>query len=85
MEFTDIHDLSVDYLLGRLIESQHAAIAAVEACVAGLARQPAALALGQEILGNLRGHLENFQAAARSLAARPASVAPRPSPLASSS
>lgn len=69
-QFTDVHDLSVGYLLGRLIDAHRADIAEVEACLDALAGDPAALALGQEILGNLRGHLENLQSAAKSQAAK---------------
>ena len=58
MEFTDLHFLSLDFLIKELIGYQVQDVAAIENCAARLARDPAALALAQEILGSERAHLE---------------------------
>ena len=58
MEFTAIHDLSLDFLLQKVIERQRRDLAAIERCAADLAGAPSLHALAEEILGNARGHLE---------------------------
>jgi hypothetical protein len=69
MEFTDLHFLSLDYLMGRLLESQRQAVAEIEQCVRRLQADPQALALAQEVLGSQRAHLEMFEACLRTTAA----------------
>lgn len=61
IEYADVHDLSLDFLIGELIESQRRDIAAIERCVHALARDRAAKALAEEVLGNARGHLESLE------------------------
>jgi hypothetical protein len=59
MTFTDLHDLSVDYVLKELIEAQRRDVAAIEECVAATGGDP----LAQEALGAAKGHLETLQEA----------------------
>lgn len=61
IQYADVHDLSLDFLIGELIESQRRDIKAIEACVDKLARDRAAKALAEEALGNARGHLESLE------------------------
>lgn len=61
IEYADVHDLSLDYMVGELIESQHRNIAAIGRCVTALGRDRAARALAEEVLGNARGHLESLE------------------------
>ena len=61
MEFTDTHDLSLDYLLGKLAFYQKQDIAAIEQCVPDLAGDPQGRALAEEALGTARGHLESLE------------------------
>lgn len=62
--FTDVHDLSAEYLVRRLIESQRIEVEAVRQCTAALAAGSPERNLAEEILGNLRGHLEILESAA---------------------
>lgn len=66
MTYTDLHDLSVDYMLGELVESQRRDVAAIEQCVAELGGDP----LAQEALGAAKGHLETLEEAVAETAAR---------------
>ena len=66
MEFTDTHDLGLDYLVGQIIEGQHRDIAIIEQIVARLAADPAAQDLAYEVLGSERAHLEALEEVARS-------------------
>lgn len=59
-EFTDLHDLSVDYLLTRCIELQRRDVGTIECCVEGLLSGSAPRLLAEEVLGNARGHLERM-------------------------
>jgi hypothetical protein len=67
MVYTDLHDLSVDYLLTELVESQRNDVAAIEDCVVGLGGDP----LAQEALGAAKGHLESLEEAVADVAAHP--------------
>ena len=58
MEFTDLHFLGFDFLLGEIIRYQHRDIAAVEQIVASVADDPDAHDLAAEALGAERAHLE---------------------------
>ena len=62
MEFTDTHDLDIDFLIEEAIGYQKQDIAALEHCVAELAASPAAQSLASEALGLSRGHLETLEA-----------------------
>lgn len=66
MTFTDLHDLSVDFLLKELVEAQRRDVAAIEDCVADSAGDP----LAQEALGAAKGHLESLEEAVAETAAR---------------
>jgi hypothetical protein len=66
MVYTDMHDLSVDYVLKELVEAQRQDIAAIEGCVAELAGDP----LAQEALGAAKGHLESLEEAVAETAVR---------------
>lgn len=68
MEFTDLHFLSLDFLLHELLGYQKAAIAGLETCVAGLAHDREAQDLAAEALGMERAHLEAIE----QIAAQPA-------------
>jgi hypothetical protein len=65
MEFTDLHFLSLDYLLGELIRHQHEDIVQIEQCIAWLQQDPAARSLAQEVLGSEKAHLEMLEELAR--------------------
>jgi hypothetical protein len=57
MEFTDTHDLSIDFLLKEAVKYQREDIAAIEACAARLKGVPEGFALAEEALGMAKGHL----------------------------
>jgi hypothetical protein len=59
MTYTDLHDLSVEYLLKEVVESQRHDVAAIEDCVVALRGEP----LAQEALGAAKGHLESLEEA----------------------
>ncbi len=73
MGFTDLHDLSLDYLVSRLIRCQQQDIAAIASSVQDLSSVPAARTLAEEALGAARAHLESLEELAA--AAKPAPVA----------
>lgn len=56
--FTDMHFLSLDFLVGEMIERQHRVIPAVEACAAALDIGSPARLLADEIVGAEKAHLE---------------------------
>ena len=61
IEFTGLHDLSVDYLLGVIIEHQEKAITDIQECVTQLDANPLGQALAEESLGAAKGHLDSLQ------------------------
>jgi hypothetical protein len=61
MGFTDLHDLSLDYLVSRLVRCQRQDIAAITGCVQDLKAQAAARTLAEEALGAARAHLESLE------------------------
>jgi hypothetical protein len=63
-EFTSIHDLAIEYLLGRIIEHQGRDVEAIRQCAGELADEPALQALAEEALANQRNHLEALKAIA---------------------
>jgi hypothetical protein len=69
IEFLDMHDLSLDFLVKKLIEYQKKDIAALEQCAADLSAERKAAALAEEAMGAARGHLESLE----ELASQPAS------------
>lgn len=67
MEFTAVHDLSLDYLLRYLATYQRKEIKVLKQCVAQLATEPEAQQLAQEALGAAQGHLESIEEVAGQL------------------
>lgn len=67
VEFYDTHDLSLDYLLTRLVVYQKRDVAALERCVEALQSDRRAAALAEEALGAARGHLETLEELAAEL------------------
>ena len=61
MEFTDLHDLSLDYLVGVLIQKQQATISQIEQIAQELAGNSRGKALAQEALGAAKGHLVSLR------------------------
>lgn len=70
MEYTDTHDLGIDYQIDSAIEYQQQDIESIENLVAQLSPFPAAKSLAEEALGMAKGHLETLQ----ELAEQPAGV-----------
>lgn len=60
MTFTDMHDLSMDYILPRLIEWVESDIDSIRQCVAALDGEPEAQALAEEALGAAQAHLDSL-------------------------
>jgi hypothetical protein len=58
IEFSAMNDLAMDFLLRKVLEGQHADIAAIRQCAAELAGEPPFQELAEEILGNAKGHAE---------------------------
>jgi hypothetical protein len=61
MGFTDLHDLSLDYLVSRMIRCQQQDIAVIANCVQELKAVPTARTLAEESLGAARAHLESLE------------------------
>ena len=58
VEFTDTHDLSIDFLLQEAIDCTRQDISDLEQCVDALRAAPTAQFLASEALGMTKGHLE---------------------------
>jgi len=56
--FTSSHDLSLKYLVRRLVDSQKSAIKAIRECYQALSQDALGQALADECLGAATGHLE---------------------------
>jgi hypothetical protein len=61
VEFYDLHDLALDYLLRKLVEHQKSDIAKTERIVDALQLHRPAAALAEETLGMLRAQLESLE------------------------
>ena len=61
MEFTDMHDLGIDYLVNAAIAYQQQDIATIGQLVEDLQAAPAAKSLAEETLGMAKGHLESLR------------------------
>ena len=59
--FADWHDLSLDFLLGKLIELQRLDIDRITKCVQWLEDSPRAKAIAQEALGEAKAPLESLE------------------------
>jgi hypothetical protein len=62
IEFTDMHDLAIDFLIQEEIDCQKQDVANLEQCVESLRSAPAAQSLAAEALGMAKGHLESLEA-----------------------
>lgn len=61
MEYTDTHDLGIDYQIAAAVEYQQQDIDSIRQIVDGLGDFPAAKALAEETLGMAKGHLESLE------------------------
>lgn len=61
MEFTDSHDLNLDFLIAAAVRYQEYDLAAIQEIVDGLTTAPAARALAEEALGMSKGHLDSLR------------------------
>jgi hypothetical protein len=61
IEYTDSHDLSIDYLVQEAIDGQKQDIADLSQCVEALRLAPAAQSLVSEALGMSKGNLETLE------------------------
>lgn len=61
IEFTDTHDLDIDFLLREAIGYQQQDIVAIESCAAATDLAPTAKSLAEETLGLAKGHLESLE------------------------
>jgi len=68
MEFTDVHDLGIDYLLQASIGYQQQDIVSISELVEQLQLAPAAKSLAEEALGMAKGHLQSLQEMVEELA-----------------
>ena len=86
MTYTDLHDLSLDYLMTELVRHQRQDVLSIERLVGELSGDPEARRLAEEVLGNARGHLELLEEAVAKPEGTakpqpPASLESPPSPL----
>lgn len=72
IQFTGWHDLSVEWLVNKLIERQKKTIAMMDQLTGQLNLAPYAQAVAKEALGQAKGHLENLQEVASELQGTPA-------------
>jgi hypothetical protein len=61
IEFTDTHDLAIDFLIREAIGCQNEDIANLQQCVEALRLAPAAESLAAEALGMAKGHLQSLE------------------------
>jgi hypothetical protein len=61
MEFTDLHDLDIDFLVDRAMVYQRQDIELVGQLLHQLQLSPAAKSLAEETLGMAKGHLQSLQ------------------------
>jgi hypothetical protein len=74
IEFTDTHDLAIDFLLLEAVDCLKQDVADLQACADALRLIPNAQSLASEALGMTKGHLELLQQLAVSSAAPTAST-----------
>lgn len=60
MQYTGYHDLSFDFLLGKLIENQRDKILQIQEAVEQLSLAPMARRAAEEALGAANGHLQSL-------------------------
>ena len=61
MEFTDLHDLEIDFLVGAAIAYQQKDIETIAGIVEQLQSAPAAKSIAEESLGMAKGHLASLK------------------------
>jgi len=61
MEYTDLHDLNIEYLINTAIAYQRQDINAIGDLAEQLQLAPAAKSLNEEALGMAKGHLDSLQ------------------------
>ena len=61
MEFTDLHDLDIDFLISAAVKYQEYDLTSIQKIVDGLAAAPAGRALAEEALGMSEGHLDSLR------------------------
>ncbi len=61
MEYTDLHDLDVDYLLGLAVNYHQQDIDSIAIIAEELQLAPAAQSLAEEVLGMTKGHLDSLK------------------------
>lgn len=61
IEYTDTHDLDIDYLIAEAIDCTKQDIAELTQCVDALRLAPTAQSLASEALGLTKGHLEQLE------------------------
>ncbi|RIK87290.1 MAG: hypothetical protein DCC67_02065 [Planctomycetota bacterium] len=72
MEFTDMHDLDIDYLIRAAVGYQQQDVKVIERLVERLETAPAARAIAEEALGMAKGHLETLRELAKPRPHKPA-------------
>ena len=70
LRYTALHDLSLDYLVTRLVEFEKQLIPQISECADQLRMNPAAQAVALESLGEAKAHLQSLE----ELTQRPAAV-----------
>ena len=66
-EFYDVHDLSLDFLLSKLVEFQKLDVTTLQRCAEQLRSDRQAAEVADEALGAARGHLETLEELAADL------------------
>lgn len=61
MEFTDLHDLDIDFLVAAAVKYQEFDQASIQQIVDALQSTPAAKAIAEEALGMSKGHLDSLR------------------------
>lgn len=61
MEYTDLHDLSLDYVLKVVKQRHRRDVSRIEQLISELAEDPRAAALAQESLGAAKAHLQSLE------------------------
>ena len=61
MEFTDLHDLSISFVIAQVIEKQETLVSNIQSLIGQLGSDPMSKALAEETLGEAKGHLDNLR------------------------
>jgi len=60
MTYTDLHDLSIDFVMRLVVSELQENLEEIRICIDQLQNAPAAKALAEEALGATQGHLDNL-------------------------